>query len=219
MLYHEQKQLKINLSNMNKNHWAVISVSQSVLKKVYIAFVLLCMVISGHAQSQYNNVLVLQGRIKDFVTHVDVPGSKIEVLNASDSAVIASAEALNEYQSGEDKWVTAEYWMGIPRKEGNYILRVSYDGYATAYVDLPLLHLYKRETRRDLGTIFLKRPKTLNLEEVVVKTTKVKFYHKGDTIVYNADAFQLGEGSMLDALVRQLPGAELGKDGRIYVNG
>ena len=204
---------------MNKNHWAVIPVSQSVLKKVYIAFVLLCMVISGHAQSQYNNVLVLQGRIKDFVTHVDVPGSKVEVLNASDSAVIASTEALNEYQSGEDKWVTAEYWMGIPRKEGNYILRVSYDGYATAYVDLPLLHLYKRETRRDLGTIFLKRPKTLNLEEVVVKTTKVKFYHKGDTIVYNADAFQLGEGSMLDALVRQLPGAELGKDGRIYVNG
>ena len=53
---------------MNKNHWAVIPVSQSVLKKVYIAFVLLCMVISGHAQSQYNNVLVLQGRIKDFVT-------------------------------------------------------------------------------------------------------------------------------------------------------
>ncbi len=35
----------------------------------------------------------------------------------------------------------------------------------------------------------------------------------------DADAFQLGEGSMLDALIRQLLGAELSKDGRIYVNG
>ena len=51
----------------------------------------------------------------------------------------------------------------------------------------------------------------------LLRLQKVKFYHKGDTIVYNADAFQLGEGSMLDALIRQLPGAELSKDGRIYV--
>ena len=41
----------------------------------------------------------------------------------------------------------------------------------------------------------------------------------GDTIVYNADAFNLAEGSMLDALVSRLPGAQLTKDGQIYVNG
>jgi hypothetical protein len=40
------------------------------------------------------------------------------------------------------------------------------------------------------------------LKEVVVQATKVKFYLNGDTIVYNADAFQLAEGSMLDALIR-----------------
>ena len=49
--------------------------------------------------------------------------------------------------------------------------------------------------------------------------TKVKFYSKGDTLVFNADAFQLQEGSMLDALIRQLPGVELKSDGRILVNG
>ena len=42
---------------------------------------------------------------------------------------------------------------------------------------------------------------------------------KGDTIVYNADAFNLAEGNMLDALIARLPGAKLEKDGRIYVNG
>ena len=42
---------------------------------------------------------------------------------------------------------------------------------------------------------------------------------KGDTLVYNAAVFQLSEGSMLDQLVRQLPGVELRDGGRIYVNG
>lgn len=56
------------------------------------------------------------------------------------------------------------------------------------------------------------------LKGVTISATKIKFYNKGDTIVYNADAFQLGEGSMLDALIRQLPGAEL-RNGQIYVNG
>ena len=45
------------------------------------------------------------------------------------------------------------------------------------------------------------------------------FYHRGDTLVYDADAFQTAEGSMLDALIRQLPGAELTDQGEIFVNG
>lgn len=52
-----------------------------------------------------------------------------------------------------------------------------------------------------------------------VTATKVKFYNRGDTIVYNADAFQLAEGSMLDALIEQLPGVTLDDNGVIKVNG
>ena len=37
--------------------------------------------------------------------------------------------------------------------------------------------------------------------------------------VYDASAFALPEGSMLDGLVRQLPGAELKSNGDIYING
>ena len=57
------------------------------------------------------------------------------------------------------------------------------------------------------------------MKEVTVTASKVMFYHRGDTVVYNADAFQLAEGSMLDALVRQLPGVELEAGGVIKVNG
>ena len=54
---------------------------------------------------------------------------------------------------------------------------------------------------------------------MVVKGTRIKMAYKNDTIVYNASAFQLPDGSMLDALVRQMPGVELKDDGTILVNG
>lgn len=59
----------------------------------------------------------------------------------------------------------------------------------------------------------------MGLGAATVKATKVKFYMKGDTVVYNADAFQLENGSMLDAIIRQLPGVELKDGGEITVNG
>ena len=57
------------------------------------------------------------------------------------------------------------------------------------------------------------------LGEATVKASRIMMVMKGDTLVYNAAAFQLSEGSMLDQLVRQLPGVELRDGGRIYVNG
>ena len=57
------------------------------------------------------------------------------------------------------------------------------------------------------------------MKEVTITASKVKFYYKGDTIIYNADAFILAEGSMLDALIKQLPGVEMKSDGRIYHEG
>ena len=57
------------------------------------------------------------------------------------------------------------------------------------------------------------------LNEVIVKATKVKFTYKGDTLVFNANAFNMPEGSMLGSLIKQLHGVELKDNGEIYVNG
>ena len=43
--------------------------------------------------------------------------------------------------------------------------------------------------------------------------------NRGDTIIYNASAFKLASGSMLDALIAQLPGVTLDDNGNITVNG
>ncbi len=57
------------------------------------------------------------------------------------------------------------------------------------------------------------------LNEVTVTATKIKMVMRGDTLVYDATAFQLPQGSMLDDLIRNLPGATLDREGRIMVNG
>lgn len=59
-----------------------------------------------------------------------------------------------------------------------------------------------REQKIGLQTIQMARA-WQNLPEVTVKATKVKMVMHGDTIVYNADAFNLAEGSMLDALIKE----------------
>jgi hypothetical protein len=65
----------------------------------------------------------------------------------------------------------------------------------------------------------LRRLPTNTLGEVTVTATKLKMFHRGDTIVYDATAFKLPDGSMLDDLIRQMPGVTMNDDGEIFVNG
>ena len=56
----------------------------------------------------------------------------------------------------------------------------------------------------EVPTIFVNRRSSFTertLDEVVATATKVKMYYRGDTIVYNANAFNVADGSMLDALI------------------
>lgn len=52
---------------------------------------------------------------------------------------------------------------------------------------------------------------------VVARLAQVEM--KADTFVYNADAYRLPEGSVLEELVKKLPGAEVDEDGKITING
>ena len=90
------------------------------------------------------------------------------------------------------------------------------EGYESSYVNFEL----RSRREQNIKVKPLRMEKDFHdLPEVVVKATKVKMVMKGDTIVYNADAFNLAEGSMLDALIARLPGAQLTKEGEIFVNG
>ena len=106
----------------------------------------------------------------------------------------------------------------MPKQEARYIVRFRAEGYEPVYQDVAFKPL-GRKMIFDYGTTYLHRQREQRLGTATVTATKVKFYTRKDTLVFNADAFQLAEGSMLDALIRQLPGVELKDDGRISVNG
>ena len=158
----------------------------------------------------------ISGQVLDYITHRRIQGVTVELLR-TDSTVIKTRKTGGFSQSG-DKITYFSYWNFDVAGNGTYLMRFTYDGYQTQYLKFKAV-FGRREYTINAPDVYLKREEVRQLREVVVTATKVKFYNKGDTLVYNADAFQLSEGSMLDALIRQMPGAELKSDGRIYVNG
>ena len=59
----------------------------------------------------------------------------------------------------------------------------------------------------------------IELQQVVVTAQRKDTEVKEDTIIFNADAFKVAEGSVLEELIRKLPGAEVGDDGTVKING
>lgn len=106
----------------------------------------------------------------------------------------------------------------VPHKPATYILGAEAPGYNPIERTVVIDKVGSREFETSIADLNF-FPKSKQLGEVTVTASKVKFYYKGDTVVYNADAFQLAEGSMLDGLIKQLPGVELKEGGQIYVNG
>ncbi|MDO4211792.1 MAG: outer membrane beta-barrel protein [Bacteroidales bacterium] len=103
---------------------------------------------------------------------------------------------------------------------GRYRIVVDHDRYEPAeqIIEIPAKQRGRATTEWTLKDFQLTR-KARELGEAVVNSTRIKMMLKGDTVVYNAEAFQLAEGSMLDALVEMMPGLEIRAGGKIYHNG
>ena len=69
-----------------------------------------------------------------------------------------------------------------------------------------------------LGTIAME-PDAIMLKGATVTGQAAKVMLKADTFIYNAAAFRTPEGSVVEELVRRLPGAEVSDDGSIKING
>ena len=88
---------------------------------------------------------------------------------------------------------------------GSYLLRISFLGYKTSEQRVSLAAGHTQA----LGRIDMK-PDAMQLDEAVVTANLPKMVIKDDTVVYNADAYRVPEGSVIEALVEALPGAKRG---------
>ena len=101
-------------------------------------------------------------------------------------------------------------------KKGTYTLKISFIGFVTKYVDIELNKQKKKNT--DIGYITMVSDAIL-LKGAEVTANASKVAVSGDSLIYNAAAYRVPEGSTLEALVKQLPGAKVDKDGNITING
>lgn len=155
----------------------------------------------------------VQGVVFDSFTEQGIPA--LITLMTADSLVVDTMTAIPDDYPFRDYPHAADYEFTI-QKTGHYIVKAEMEGYENAYANFEL----RSNREQDVKVKPLRMEKDFHdLPEVVVKATKVKMVMKGDTIVYNADAFNLAEGSMLDALIARLPGTRLNKEGEIFVNG
>ena len=150
------------------------------------------------------------GTVSSTKDGIHLVGCNVSLLSVKDSSVICDTQTM------ETSFYNRYSYKLPVQNDSTYLLRFSMVGYKTVYKAIRV-KMAQSMNQMEVENVRLEE-ESKALPEVVVKATKIKMVMKGDTIVYNADAFALAEGSMLDALVSQLPGCKLVK-GVIYVNG
>ena len=181
-------------------------------RRIAISLLSLVLTLSAFSQS------IVLGNVQDAFLKTPLPEAKVSLLLASDSTVVVDSIPLVKIHRSDGTLSRVQFSLQTEKKTCNYLLRASLDGYEDGWQPLAI-------DGNDGGAWLLDEPlelrklNNINLNEVTVTATKVKMYYKGDTLVYNADAFNLPDGSMLDALIRQLPGVTMDDSGQIFVNG
>ena len=98
--------------------------------------------------------------------------------------------------------------------DGKYILRITCVGFKNYTKTITI------DNGKDvsLGNISLKAD-AIMLEGATITKQVAKVTLKEDTFVYNAAAYRTPEGSVVEELVKRLPGAQVSDDGKITING
>lgn len=174
-----------------------------------------------HAAGDDGRIFYVYGQVFNPVTRERLKDVFAELLT-TDSVVVDTMRT-DEHSSFNGKRGPWNFNL-VKYGERPYIIRLTKEGYRTAYIDIPTPRLDKMKAdewkMKEMPPVFMRRaPRDYQLGEASVTATRVVFCQRGDTLVYNADALALPEGSTLDALIRQLPGVELKEGGEIYVNG
>ncbi len=165
---------------------------------------LIFLLILGVAPLFAQNNYAVKGTVIDDFSTTKLVNTTIMVLNAKDSTLRKFTRA------GTDGAFTIDHLS-----KGKFILVVSYPDYAD-YVEQ--FSLDSVNTTHNFNSIGLKL-KSRILQDVIIKGKATAIKIKGDTTEYNAAAFSIQPNSKVEDLLRQLPGMQVDKDGKITAQG
>ena len=181
-----------------------------------LAFTFFIMLLASWAWAQQREI-TLSGYVEDGFLKTPLLHAQVSVCRTDSTVLVDSATVMpfGEFVNGELKLKSTKFTAMVRTSDKALLWHVQMKGYNDVW---QRVNIGKADVV-DVPTTGLRKARETQLDEVVVKATRVKMFYRGDTIVYNADAFNLPQGSMLDDLIRQMPGVTLNEAGEIFVNG
>ena len=174
--------------------------------------------------------LTVWGNVHDVYDYKCLLGAQVEFVSLSTGEVLVSDSTRDITLKFDEN--SRRYYRRISSPEdrikytvrmlpGNYLMRVRCKGYAPfdKVVTVPAKQNGRKIDTWKADDVKLQRVSERQLGEAVVTATKIMMVNKGDTVVFNADYFQLAQGNMLDKLVSMIPGLEIKGGGQIFYQG
>jgi hypothetical protein len=147
--------------------------------------------------------ITLEGRVVDSAG-VALPAASVVLLEKQDSVLNTFGLA-----DGEGRF-------SLRRVEpGDYILQISYLGYRNHW---QAVQLRAGNQKVDLGAIVMQQA-SAELAAVEVKADRAPLALRNDTLEYNAAAFKVQPGAVVEDLLKKLPGVQVQPDGSIRAQG
>lgn len=168
--------------------------------KILLSLIFLSLSATVFCQNKYS----VRGVVGDSVEHSKLRNTSVSVLNAKDSTLVTFTRA------AEDGSFNIS---GL--SPGKFLILLSYPDYAD-YVDYFVLDSVKQDF--DFGNLHLQLKARL-LHDVIIKGKAAEIKIKGDTTEFNAAAYAIQPNAKVEDLLKQLPGIQVDKDGKITAQG
>ena len=182
------------------------------MKKFLVMMMALVLTIGTQAQE----TVTLVGQVQDVFLKRPLV-AKISVYETDSTTCVLDSVHVEKIEDGDGDIMIAPYYAPVKAAPHDYLIRAELPGYEVAWQKVSVTNTTEKELSVPL--IKMRRARHITLNEVVVTATKVKMFYRGDTLIYDATAFNMPDGSMLDDLIRQMPGVTMNDGGEIFVNG
>ena len=165
------------------------------MRKSILMMLLLLVTMASYAQERLISGAIIDRDTKDPVEQVTV-----QLLRADSTYVtgaISNESGLFHFKAPEN---------------GKYLLKITSVGYKTIIKRIAI----EQDKNLAMGNVVIGAD-AIMLKGAVVTAMAQKVTVKEDTFVYNSSAYRTPEGSVVEELVRRLPGAEVSDDGTIKI--
>ena len=167
------------------------------MRKLFLTLCLTVAATAAFAQEQS-----ITGSVLDRDTKEGIIQATLQLLRKDSTFIVGALSDDNGY-----------FKVNAP-EAGSFLLKITSVGYKTVVRNVTVTK--NKETA--LGNITMSADAVL-LKEVTATGQAAKVVLKEDTFVYNASAYRVAEGSVIEELVKKLPGAQVSDDGSITING